>query len=115
MKVEVITLSGALHLVTGDTWSGEGEEQGNTAVLALITCVALWLGLKVMELIAVPEWGLGGKRAGASGALTLLLGVTWAGVTCWAEMRGGGGRGYTRGPGLAQVQRNKSAWAGVVK
>ena len=77
-----------MPLVTGDTWPGETEEQGNIAVLALITGVALGMGLQVMELITVPDWGLGCGRAGASWALTLLTGITWPGVTCWVEMRG---------------------------
>ena len=75
--------------MTGDTWPGETEEQGNTAVLlALMTGVALELGLQVIELITVPDWGQGSGRAGASKALTLLTGVTWLGVTCSVEMRG---------------------------
>ena len=41
----------------------------------------------LIELITVPDWGLGCGRAGASGALTLLTGVTWPRVTCWVEMR----------------------------
>ena len=71
--------------MAGETWPGEPEEQENTAVLALMTGVAL--GLQVIELITVPDWGLGCGRAGASDALTLLTGVTWPGVTCWVEMQ----------------------------
>ena len=46
------------------------------------------MGLLVLELIMVPYWGLGCGRAGASGALTLLTGITWHGVICWVEMWG---------------------------
>ena len=53
-----------------------------------MTGVALGLGLQVIELIMVPNWGLGCGRAGASGTLTLLTGVAWPGVTCWIQMRG---------------------------
>ena len=68
--------------MTGDTWPGETEEHGKAAVLALMTGVALGLGLQVIELITVPDWGLVCRRPSASGALTLLPGVTWPGVTC---------------------------------
>ena len=51
--------SGALPLVTGDTWPGEPEEQGNAVVLTLMTDVALGMGLLVLELIMVPGWGPG--------------------------------------------------------
>ena len=46
------------------------------------------MGLLVVELLMGPDWGLVCGRAGASGALTLLTGVTWPGVTCLVEMRG---------------------------
>ena len=50
--------------------------------------MAVGLGLQVIELIMVPNWGLGCGRDGASGALTLLTGVTWPEMTCWVEMQG---------------------------
>ena len=63
-------------MVAGDPWPREPGEQGNAVVLALMTGVALGMGLLVLELIMVPNWGLGCGRAGASRALTLLTGVT---------------------------------------
>ena len=77
-----------LPLVTGDTCPVEPVEQGNAVVLTLMTGVALGMGLVVLELIMVPDWGLGYGRAGASGELTLLTGVTWPEATCWVEIRG---------------------------
>ena len=53
--------SGALFLVTGDTWRGG---QGKSVVLALMTGVALEMGLMVLALIMWPSWGLGWGRAG---------------------------------------------------
>ena len=40
-----MTTSGALSLVTGVTWPGVTEEQGNTGVLVLMTGVAPGVGL----------------------------------------------------------------------
>ena len=48
-----------LPLVTGDNWAGETGEQGIAVVLALMTGVALEMGLLVVELIMGPDWGLG--------------------------------------------------------
>ena len=65
-----------------------------------MTGVTLGLGLEVMELITVPDWGLGCRRGGVTGDLTLLTRVTWPGVTCWVERcvcKGGGGKGYPMG------------------
>ena len=71
--------------MTGDTWPGG---RSNAVVLALMTGVALEMGLLVLQLIMWPDWGLGCGRAGASRALTLLKGVTWLEMICWVEMRG---------------------------
>ena len=75
-------------MVTGDTWPSETGEKGIAAVLALMTGVALEMGLLVVELILGPDWGWWCGRAGAFGALTLLTRATSPGVTCWVEMRG---------------------------
>ena len=53
-----------------------------------MTGVALEMGLLVVELMLGPDWGQWCDRAGVSGALTLLTGATWPGVTCWVEMPG---------------------------
>ena len=45
------------------------------------------MGLLVVELMMVAGWGLGCGGGGAPGALALLTGATWPGVTCWVEMR----------------------------
>ena len=74
--------------MTGDTWPGETGERGITAVLALMTCVALEMGLLVVELMQRPDWGWWCGRDGATGALTLLIGATWPGITCWVQMWG---------------------------
>ena len=74
--------------MTGETWPCEPREQGNYVILTLMTGVALEMGFLVVELNIEPDWGLGCGRAGASGALTLLTGATWPGVTCWVEMLG---------------------------
>ena len=80
--------SGALPLVTGDTWPGETGEQGIAVVLTLMTGVDLEMGLLVVELMMGSDWGLGCGGSEASRALTLLTGATWPGVTCWVEKRG---------------------------
>ena len=73
--------------MTGDTWPGETGEKGIAAVLTLMTGVALEMGLLVVELMLGADWGRWCGRARASGALTLLTGITRRGVTCWVEKR----------------------------
>ena len=67
--------------MTGDTWPGDTEGQGIAVVLTLMTGVALEMGLLVVELVMGPDMGLRCGRAGASVALTLLIGTTLPGVT----------------------------------
>ena len=74
--------------MTGDTWPGEPGEQSNTAVLALMTGVALGVVVTGDRVDHVSRLGAGGLRAGTSGDSTILTGVTWPGVTCWVEMQG---------------------------
>ena len=64
--------------MTGVTWPRVTEEQLNTGILQLMTGVACGVELQVIEAITVPDWGLCDDT---SDALTLVIGVTWPGVT----------------------------------